>query len=52
MLENRKKHCAAHYATSLGSFVSHKRVIMSPLGRERPDGEQHDDAVALKPTSA
>ena len=52
MLENRKKHYAGHCATSLGSFVSHERVTMSPLGRERPDREQQGHAVTLKPASA
>lgn len=37
-------------ATSLGSFVSHERVIVSPLGR--PAREQQGDAVKLKSTSA
>lgn len=46
------KHIAAHCATALGSFVSHERVTMSPLGRERPDGEQQGDALTVKPTSA
>lgn len=51
MLENKKKHYAAHGVISLGSFVSLEKVTMSALGRERPDVEQ-GDAVTLKPTSA
>lgn len=50
MLENGGEKIALLTATSLGSFVSHERVIVSPLGR--PAREQQGDAVKLKSTSA